>query len=595
MLRRVGRRLQVQRQDTLADYLAFLRGNPEEAHALFADLLISVTKFFRDPEAWAALAERVVPQLLDAGADGGNGAGKLRVWVPGCATGEEAYSLAILLLEAVQRRDVRREIQVFASDLDEGALATAREGRYPRTIEADVSTERLQRFFREEGEQYVVTKELRDCVIFTTHSPLRDPPFSRLDLISCRNLMIYLERELQQQIIGVFRYALRPGRFLFLGASESAEGAFFHVVDKKHHIFQAREVTGNDAPHLPGLLLTTPHGRTPDPREPPPAPTAGAVHRRLLEDLGPPSVLVDDGRNVVHLSETAGRFLEPPGGPPTRDVTRLVRPELQGELRAALFRAFEQREGTLSPFVAVALDGTTQRVALLVRPRTTEGSERLALVVFVEDGDDGARGTRGGAPLAAASPEERETETVQRLEAELKHAHDELGRARELAEASNEELRGANEELQSVNEEYRSMAEELETSKEELQSINEELETVNAELKLKFEEASRSHSDLENLMAATDIGALFLDRAFRIVRFTPPVGDALQRHRARPRPADRRLHAPPRLRGAPGRRVGGAQVAPGRSIARCRATTGAGSWRGCGRTGRRTTGSTGWS
>ena len=247
------------------------------------------------------------------------------------------------------------------------------------------------------------------------------------------------------------------------------------------------------------------------------------MHRRLLEDLGPPSVLVDDNRNVVHLSETAGRFLESPGGPLTRDVTRLVRPELQGELRAALFRAFEQREGTLSPFVAVPLDGTMQRVAVLVRPRTTEGSERLALVAFVEDGDAGARGTRAEHLQRTTAPKAHETQTVERLEAELGQAHEELARARERAEASNEELRGANEELQSINEEYRSTAEELETSKEELQSINEELETVNTEMKLKFEEASRAHSDLENLMAATEIGTLFLDRALRIVRFTPPI------------------------------------------------------------------------
>ena len=533
VLRRVGRRMQVQRQEQLADYLAVLRGNPEEAHALFADLLISVTRFFRDPEAWDALAASVVPRLFDAvatgtGAEGAEGAeGKLRVWVPGCATGEEAYSVAILLLEEAQRRDVRREIQIFASDLDEGALATAREGRYPPTIAADVSEERLGRFFREDGERYAVTKEVRDCVIFTPHSLLRDPPFSRVDLVSCRNLLIYLDRDLQQQVFGVFRYALRPGRFLFVGASETAEGPHFRVVDKKHHLYQAREVTGDDAPRLPELLLASPRVRLPEPREAPSArpATAGATHRRLLEDLAPPSVLVDDDRQVVHLSETAGRFLEPPGGPMTRDLTRLVRPPLQGELRAALFRAFDQGESTLSPFVAVPLGGAPQRVAVLVRPRAAEGGERLALVVFVEGGPAGASAARAGAPGAddGAAADGGAFAAARHLEAELRQTQERLARAREESEANTEELRAANEELQSINEEYRSTAEELETSKEELQSINEELQTVNAELKLKFEEVSRAHSDLENLMAATEIGTLFLDRGLRIERFTPPI------------------------------------------------------------------------
>ncbi len=524
VLRRIGRRMQVQRQDTLRDYVGFLRDHADETRALFADLLISVTSFFRDPEAWEALATQVIPRLLDESESGAAGEGRLRVWVPGCATGEEAYSIAILLLEEAARRDVRREIQIFASDLDDVALAAARDGRYPRTIAADVSEERLRRFFREEGPFYVVTKQVRDCVIFTTHSLLRDPPFSRVDLISCRNLLIYLDREVQQQVFGVFRYALRPGRFLFVGASETADGPHFRVVDKKQHLYQAREVTADDVPQLPALLLTTPRVRVPDPREAPPAQRAAtsAVHRRLLEDLAPPSVLVDDARNVVHLSETVGRFLEPPGGPLTRDVIRLVRPELQGELRAALYRAFDQGTSTLSSFVALPLDGSSRSVAMLVRPRTTEGGERLALVMFVER--TGASSAPASAD-AAGTQEERDAETVRHLETELQQTHERLARASEHAEANTEELRAANEELQSINEEYRSTAEELETSKEELQSINEELETVNAELKLKFEEVSRAHSDLENLMAATEIGTLFLDRTLRIARFTPPLAE----------------------------------------------------------------------
>ncbi len=525
VLRRVGRRMQVHRKETLKDYLAFLRQHVEEAQALFEDLLISVTTFFRDPEAWAALAEAVIPQLFDGLPRSGPEAQEepLRLWVPGCATGEEAYSLAILLLEEAERRDVWPEVQVFASDLDAGGLATARGGRYPAAIEADLAPERLRRFFVREGDHYRVTKEVRDCVLFAQHSLLRDPPFSRLDLVSCRNLLIYLDRDLQRQVFGILHYALRPGGFLFLGSSEAAEGDYFRTLDKRHRLFQAREATGEPS-RLPELLVAAPRLRTPAEherahREPPPPRT---LHQALLEDLAPPSLVVDERRQVLHLSETAGRFLQPPGGAPTRDATELVRPELRAELRAALFRAFEHDERTLSPFVPVRFNGTPRRVALLVRPRPGEGAgqprpsgERLALVVFVEGGE---------AVLGAAEGEVSE-EAVQGLQAELRQTQGRMRAAREEHEATVEELRAANEELQSINEEHRSTAEELETSKEELQSINEELQTVNNELKSKLDELARAYGDLENLMVATEIGTLFLDRHLRIQRFTPQVAD----------------------------------------------------------------------
>ena len=513
VIRRIGRRMQVQRRETFGDYFAFLRQHPDEAHALFADLLISVTTFFRDPQAWQVLARDVIPRLFDDS----TGSSKIRVWVPGCATGEEAYSLVILLLEEAHRRDVWPDVQVFASDLDEAALAAGREGRYPRSIAADVSEERLERFFHEQGEQYCVTKEVRDCVLFTMHSLLRDPPFSHLDLISCRNLLIYLDRELQQQVFGVFRYALRPGRFLFLGASETAEGRHFRVVDKAQHIYQAREITAEEAPRLPEILLAATRFRGPEsPRGVAPAAApAGVMHRRLLEDLAPPSILVDEERHVINLSETAGRFLQPPGGPLVPDITQLVRAELQAELSAALFAAFDRGENVLTPFVPVQTNGHAQRVALLVRPRAGKDGERTALVVFIEGGE--------ASPLAADADDAASSDAT--LREELRQTQARLASTREQSQANTEALRSANEELQSINEEYRSTAEELETSKEELQSINEELETVNGELKSKLQEVSRGHSDLENLMAATEIGTLFLDRSLRIGRFTAPVAD----------------------------------------------------------------------
>lgn len=512
VLRRLARRMQVQRQDTLDGYLGFLRHNVEEAQALFQELLISVTTFFRDREAWEALGEQVIPHLFESQEPDM----PLRLWVPGCATGEEAYTLAIFLLEEAERRSVWPEIQIFASDLDEGMLATAREGRYPAVIEADLSEARLARFFRREDEHYRIIGEVRDRILFATHNLLRDPPFTRLDLISCRNLLIYLDRKLREQVFGIFRYALRPGGYLFLGASENAEGDHFRMLDKKHHIFQARQTPGQ-TPRLPELLLTPPPVRAPAEhrRARPQPPAVQTVHRALLEDLAPPSLLVDEQRHVLHLSATVGRFLQPPGGRPTCDVTALVRPALQAELRTALYRAFKKHEASLSAFVPVQFNGTPRRVAVLVQPRRAEDQERLALVIFLESDK--------AAPAEEAPAEEPSAALVRQLQEELAETQTRLQDAREEFEATNEELRSANEELQSISEEYRSTVEELETSREELQSINEELQTVNNELKNKLDETSRAHSDLENLMAATEIGVLFLDRSLRIHRFTPRV------------------------------------------------------------------------
>jgi len=515
VLRRVARRMQVHGLTTLDQYHAFLRDKPDEARSLFQDMLISVTTFFRDTATWYALRRQVIPRLFaDASPDD-----PLRVWIPGCATGEEAYSLAMLLLEEAARRTRSREVQVFASDLDERGLSVAREGRYPLAIEADVGAERLARFFVREDDHYRVGRELRDAVLFARHNLLRDPPFARLDLISCRNLLIYLDREMQEKVFGILRYALRPGGFLFLGVSEHAEGDYFRVLDKANHIYQAREITGIPLPLLPDMLSGMP-SRHASPveelhaeRTPPALPV---LHRALLEEHAPPSILVDDQRRAIHLSERAGRYLQPPPGPLVQDVTQLVRQELQAELSAALYAALEKGEPSLSAYVPVRFNGTPRRVAVLAQPRAPgEGQERLVLVLFLEAGE------AGGTDAAEAETGEASVALVRRLKDELAATRMRLRAAREEFEATNEELRAANEELQSLNEEYRSTAEELETSKEELQSINEELQTVNSELKNKLEEVSSARNDLENLMVATEIPTLFLDRALRIKRFTP--------------------------------------------------------------------------
>jgi two-component system CheB/CheR fusion protein len=519
VVRRIARRMQVSRTEDLREYYEMMRENAEEAQALLGDLLISVTTFFRDSESFDVLKSQVIPPLFD----GREANDTIRVWVPGCATGEEAYTVAMLLLEEASRREFRPALQVFGSDLDARALGVAREGRYPASIEADVNEERLRRFFTRGGDGYRVRQELRDVVLFSVHDMLKDPPFSRVDLISCRNVLIYLDRELQEQVCSTFNYALKPGGFLLLGASETADSppGLFRALDRNARIYQSTALPGDRPRLLPRLLgpvgfrdypLQTARAVSPST-----ALSEAALHRRLLEKVAPPSVLVDETHRLVHLSETAGRYILPAGGPLSGDVVDLVRPELRFELRSALHRAFEQNQPTLSLPIPVRFNGEPHRVHLLVKPaeKFDAVEPRQAVVLFVE-----------GEPLlegVAVSDQQASGETVRRLTQELELTQARLRTVREESEAANEELRAANEELQSINEEYRSTSEELETSKEELQSINEELQTVNSELKLKLEAISRAHSDLQNLMAATDFGTLFLDSSLRIKRFTDRV------------------------------------------------------------------------
>jgi two-component system CheB/CheR fusion protein len=519
VLRRIGRRMQVTRQTSLDAYSQYLRDNPEEAQDLFGDLLISVTAFFRDPGAFETLVEQALgPLLRDRDGDE-----KVRIWSAGCATGEEAYTLAMLAVEEAERQHVVPAIQIFASDLDEGALATARQGLYPKAIEADVSPERLKRFFVDEGPHYRIKQEIRDLVLFARHSALKDPPFINLDLVVCRNLLIYLERELQRQLIALFHYALRPGRYLFLGSAESIDmkPELFTVCDRESRIYAAK-VTGG---HLADLVSQLPRehrppmpaGRRNDPEQPPR--TAASIHAESLETLAPPSALVDEDQRILNLSKTAGQYIRPPEGPLSTDLTAIVRPELRAELSRALHRAFAANETTLTLPVFVGFNGSKRRVVLHVQPTAGEAaSRRQALVLFIDAGP-----AEDEDPAGAASGEAGGRDRYRRLEEELRTTQERLTASRREHEAAMQELRIANEELQSVNEEYRSTAEELETSKEELQSINEELSTVNSELKSKLDAIASAHSDLRNLINATEIGTLFLDSKLRIKMLTPAV------------------------------------------------------------------------
>jgi two-component system CheB/CheR fusion protein len=515
ILRRLSRRMQLAHQLTISEYLKFLRASISEPQALLNDLLISVTTFFRDPEAWAALQVHVIAPLVErADADT-----QVRVWVPGCATGEEAYTIAILFREEFERQKRLENFIVFASDVDETALAVGREGVYPHAIGADVSESRLERYFRPEDDQYRVASEIRDHVVFAAHSLLRDPPFSRVHLVSCRNLFIYLDRDLQEQVMGVFRYACRDDASLFLGASESASEDLFHPVDKKHRIFGMRQRDDSTRPPLPDIL-NVPIGRLRHGRDLrlPARSTAAEIHLSAIEQVAPPSVVVDERWNVVHVSSTAARFFQQGGGALARPVTDLVRPEIRNELHALLQRAMEHPAPQLSPFFAVRFNGASHKLAVLAqqRPNTDEG-RRDMLVTFLDAGEVTAE-----VPVGDQEPS---NELLRSLREKLRQSEQRIEGMRDEHNLTTEDLRAANEELQSLNEEYRSTTEELETSKEELQSINEELHTVNQELKTKLEDVSRAHNDLENLMSTTNVATLFLTPDLRIKRFTPQLGE----------------------------------------------------------------------
>lgn len=520
VLRRIARRMQVTRRESMETYAAYVRETPEEAKELFSDLLISVTMFFRDSHAFGVLAEQIIPRIFDDLDDEGG----IRVWVVGCATGEEAYSMAMVLLEEAASRKIAVPIQIFATDLDEGALATAREGRYPRSIEADISEERLHRWFISDGAHYRVRQELRDTVLFAVHSALKDPPFMRLDLVTCRNLLIYLERALQRQLGQLFHYALKPNRFLFLGSAETLESTneLFTPRDREARIYQARAQHARVLPQLPPFPepatnqgverhrrpLRDDHDRN-----------ATFMHMQALERQCPPSVLVDDTQRIINLSPSSGRFIQHSGGPFTAELPAIVRPELRLDLKIAIEHALEAKQSTLTLPAIVSFDDGPRRVSMHISPVADDSSASQALVIFLDGGAIDEAEVRTAGEQATKPAEAR------RLYEELKIAHERLNSSRREHDIATQDLRAANEELQSINEEYRSTAEELETSKEELQSINEELQTVNAELKSKLESISSAHNDLKNLTAATEIGTLFLDVGLRIRMFTPPVAE----------------------------------------------------------------------
>jgi two-component system CheB/CheR fusion protein len=523
--RRVQRRMQVLQIDEVPDFIERLRKDPQEVDALLQDLLIGVTSFFRDPLAFEALEREVIPKLFE----GKGPEDTVRVWVPGCSTGEEAYSIAILLREHSPKTQMAPKLQIFASDIDEQSLQFARIGRFPSTIASDVPAQRLERYFVREDGSYRIASDLREVCLFSSHNLLRDAPFSKLDLVSCRNLLIYLTPELQNRLIPLFHYALNDGGFLFLGTSENVtrHPRLFSVVDKTHRIFRRRPQVERRLPEFP---LTAPEGARrrvalPARQAVEHEPLQTLAERQLLDRYSPAYVVVNAEGEVLHGSSRTGKYLELAAGAPRMDIFSMARSGLRPDLRAGLHKASSSGQIAVQKNVVVGTNGGRQTIDLVVHPvRTTSAQEMLYMVIFQ---DIGGIKTLSESEVADSS-EDLENANIRQLEMELRATRERLQTTTEELESSNEELKSGNEELSSMNEELQSANEELETSKEELQSINEELQTVNAELNARVEELSRANSDIANLLESTQIATVFLDRNLAVKSFTPAAKDVFR-------------------------------------------------------------------
>jgi len=551
--RRIERRMAVHQVPDVDGYVKYLQQTPSEVEALFRDLLIGVTQFFRDPEAFKVLEDQAIPQLFK---DKPAGAA-LRVWVAGCSTGEEAYSIAILLQERMEALKTSYTVQVFATDLDSRSIAIARAGVYPASISADLTPERLARYFSPEpgGASLRVHKSIRDMLVFSEQDVIKDPPFSKLDLISCRNLLIYLGPELQKRLLPLFHYALLPRGLLFLGSSEGV-GEFndlYTVLDRKAKLYQRKEdfhglqraALGRALQTMPtmsaisGSLAAQPHlaGKSAVPTK---LPLRELTEQALLQHMAVVGALVNTQGDILYLHGRSGLYLElAPGEAGILNILKMAREGLRPALSNALHKCAGTQEVARAPDLRVKANGHVAVVNLSVRPvaisppsAVAAPDTQLYLVALQEVPESGAEPTR---TAPAANPSEAKPEAgvpalcpafdamaqIAVLRDELRSKDEYLQSIREELESSNEELKSSNEEMQSVNEELQSTNEELETSKEELQSVNEELSTVNTELHTKVADLSRVNNDMNNLLAGTGIATVFVDPYLRILRFTP--------------------------------------------------------------------------
>lgn len=517
--RRVARRINIHQIDNISDYLKYIQEHPNEINTLFKELLINVTSFFRDPEAFKHFENEIKSEVLDKKVDGE----KVRIWVPGCATGEEVYSIAIILQEYVDETEKHLEIQLFGTDIDEEAINIARSATYPSTIVDNVSQERLHKFFTKTKGSYRVKKNIREMAIFAPHDVLINPPFSKLDIISCRNVLIYMNKDAQKKILSAFTYALKSGGILFLGPSESISNFVesFKTLDNKWKIFKSKKSNY----HPPGDFIKFPYVKLPqdygeigdlEVLEKNDVDITKNVEKLLIEEYAPPTAIVNKEGRVIFIQGRVGKYLEPSEGVASLNIVDMAREGIKFELNSAINEAILKNKEVSFKNLDVKTNGSYQTIDLIVKPiNEPKLIEGLLMVTFKDItliSKDEKEGMLKGAP--------KKDIRIAELEEELRVTKERLHTTIEELETSNEELKSANEELQSMNEELQSTNEELETSKEELQSLNEELLTVNTELQNKVDQLSEVNDDMNNLLNSIEFPTIFVDKDLKIKRYT---------------------------------------------------------------------------
>ena len=517
--RRIERRMVVNQIGNIDNYVNYLRANMSEVEILFRELLIGVTNFFRDHEAFDSIKKNVLPEIFKDKTSGE----LIRVWIPGCSTGEEAFSFAILFQEYIDQIKQNFNVQIFATDIDSESIEKARAGIYLESIAADVSDSRLGQFFIKENGAYKIRKTVRDMVVFAKQDVIKDPPFSKLDFISCRNMLIYFESDLQKKMMHLFHYALNSNGFLFLGNSETVGefGNLFSTVDKKWKIYRGKGIAFHRAPgtfYTPPLIdVLSREGKIMGLNKEIKLNVKEIVKNTLLDDYAPPCVIINAEYNVLYIHGQTGKYLEPASGEASLNLTKMVREGLKLELTAAVRKVITRQTEVRYEGLKVKSNGGYSTVNLVVKPVKKQSVLNGFIMVLFEEV---TVKPSSGVEVTGNLKTDKDQRIVD-LEMEVRAKEEYLQTAIEELETINEELKSTNEELQSSNEELQSTNEELETSKEELQSVNEELITVNTELQKKIDELSLVNNDMNNLLAATNIGTIFVDHQLNIQRFTP--------------------------------------------------------------------------